>query len=537
MAEVLSDQTLRGLLDAGRALVSELDVGAVLERVLSTAAAVTGARYAALGILDERGSKLERFLTYGISEDEHRSIGDPPRGRGLLGAVIADPRPLRIDSVRGDPRSYGFPPRHPAMETFLGVPVLIRGEPWGILYLCEKAGGEPFSLADEDAVVVLAEWAAIAIENARLYQDSEQRRTELERAVRRLEAITTIARALGGETDLGRILELIVDRGRALIDARGLVILLREAEGLLLAAGAGDVPADVRGSHLTGDSARVRASLDALGLAAGDALLVPLVFHGEALGMLAALGARRNGGDAQLLNAFAASAATAVATARTVEEQRLRDAMRAGEEERRRWARELHDETLQGLGGLRMLLAAARRSSDPERLRAAVDEAVGRIEMEIDGLRAVIRELRPAALDELGATAAIEDLVSRAAQRHGIVIASDVSLSGGRYAPEIETALYRIVQEALNNAIRHSGARRVEIAVTEDCGVLHVRIRDDGVGFDPAAPTEGLGLTGMRERIGLLHGELEIASAGEGTTVTAALPLRSQPRSAAGFTH
>jgi signal transduction histidine kinase len=477
-------------------------VGAILDRVLATAAETTGARYAALGVLDEQRGGLERFVTHGVSESVQRAIGDPPRGCGLLGAVIDDPRPLRIDHIGADPRSYGFPPGHPSMETFLGVPIMIRGQAWGNLYLCEKRDGEPFTEADEQAVVVLAEWAAIAIENARLYERSERRRAELE-------ATTAIARALGGETDLERILELIVERGRALIDARGLVILLRRAGGLVVAAG----PSELRGTQLHGEPR------DALGLAA-DALLVPLVFRGESLGMLAALGARGGGRDERLLQALAASAATAVATARTVEEQRLRDAMQAAEAERRRWARELHDDTLQGLGGLRMLLNAAARSDDPERLRTAVRDAVGRIEREIDDLRGLIRELRPAALDELGLAAAIEGLAARA----DAVLVTDVDLGGKRFAPELETALYRIVQEAVTNAVRHAGASRVEISVEEVDGVLHARISDDGGGFDPEAPRDGFGLTGMRERVALLQGELEIASSAKGTSVAAALP-------------
>jgi signal transduction histidine kinase len=514
---LLTDAALRQLLEAGRVVVSELDVQAVLDRVLATAAEVTGARYAALGILDERRSELERFLTHGVPEAVHREIGELPRGRGILGVVITDPRPLRLDSVSADPRSFGFPVGHPPMETFLGVPVMIRGQAWGNLYLCEKAEGEPFSEADEQAVVVLAEWAAIAIENARLYQTSEQRRAELERAVHRLEATTTIARALGGETDLNRILELIVKRGRALIDARGLVILLREPDGLVVAAGAGEVPPQLQGARLAGEPDRVK---DALNL---DGALVPLVFRGQSLGMLAAFGGE--GDDERLLQSFAASAATAVATARTVEEQRLRDAMQAAEAERRRWARELHDDTLQGLGGVRMLLSAANRTRDPERMRGVVAEALGRIEDEIHGLRGLIRELRPAALDELGVAAAIEGLAGRTAERAGVSVTADVNLGPGRYGSELETALYRIVQEAVTNAVRHAGARHVEIAVGEAGGALHARITDDGRGFDPAAPRDGFGLTGMRERVTLLRGELEIASSADGTTVTAALPL------------
>ena len=326
-------------------------------------------------------------------------------GHGLLGAVIADPRPLRVDAVGEDPRAAGFPAGHPPMETFLGVPVMIHGEAWGNLYLCDKADGEPFTAADEDAVVVLAEWAAIAIENARNYQASERRRAELERMVRRLEATTAIARAVGGETDLERILELIVERGCGLIDADGLVILLREPGGMVVACRSGECRR--RSAIRSASPPRAASSCR-------------LIFRGRSLGMLVAFGGRGDGDDEPLLQAFAASAATAVATGRTVEEQRLRDAMRAAEEERRRWARELHDDTLQGLGGLRMLLAATARINDPERLQAAVRDAVGRIEEEIDGLRGLIRELRPAALDELGLAAAIEGLAGRAAEREHV---------------------------------------------------------------------------------------------------------------------
>jgi GAF domain-containing protein len=195
--DVLDAARLRRLLAAGRSLVADLDLESVLDQVLEIAREVTGARYAALGVLDEQRSELERFLTVGIDEATHRVIGDLPHGRGILGVLIDEPQPLRLDSVGSDPRSYGFPPGHPRMETFLGVPVLIRGQAWGNLYLTDRADGEPFSESDEETATILAEWAAIAIENARLYEGVAKRREELERAVRRLEATTTIARAVG----------------------------------------------------------------------------------------------------------------------------------------------------------------------------------------------------------------------------------------------------------------------------------------------------------------------------------------------------
>jgi GAF domain-containing protein len=237
----LDEHRLARLIDAGRGLLSELDPETVLDRLLQTAADLTGARYVALGVLDEGRRELARFLTRGIDEDTHRAIGDLPRGRGLLGVLIDDPRPLRLEDVGDHPRSYGFPQGHPPMRSFLGVPIVIRGEAWGNLYLTEKAGGEPFAADDEEAVIVLADWAAIAIENARLYRDVAARREELERAVRGLQATAAIARAVGGETELDRILELVVKRGRALIEAHDVLIMLREGDELVIVAGAGHV--------------------------------------------------------------------------------------------------------------------------------------------------------------------------------------------------------------------------------------------------------------------------------------------------------
>ena len=222
----LSERELRSLLDVGRALVSELDVEAVLRRVLDTARELTDAKYAALGIIDEAGEGLERFLFIGLDEDDRQRIGPLPRGRGVLGELIRNPAPLRLDDVTTHPRSYGFPAGHPPMRTFLGVPIAIRGEAFGNLYLTDKHGGESFSPTDEELVMVLAEWAAIAIDNARLYGDVARRRAELERAVRGLEATADVARAVGVETQLERVLELVVKRGRAMLDAGSLAVLL-----------------------------------------------------------------------------------------------------------------------------------------------------------------------------------------------------------------------------------------------------------------------------------------------------------------------
>ena len=219
----------------------------VLRHVLETAREVTGARYAALGILDERKEELERFVFVGIDEDTRRLIGPLPRGGGVLGELIRNPEPLRLPDVTQHRRSYGFPPGHPPMTTFLGVPISVRGEAWGNLYLTDKAEGAEFDERDQESAIVLAEWAAIAIGNARLYEDVARRRAELERAVRGLEATATVARAVGFETDLDRVLELVVKRGRALLDADSLLVILEEGDELRVAAAAGEIGAEAVG--------------------------------------------------------------------------------------------------------------------------------------------------------------------------------------------------------------------------------------------------------------------------------------------------
>ena len=545
-ASILDAGHLRRLIDAGRGLVAELDSHLLLEHLVGVAASITGARYAALGILAEDRRGLERFLTHGIDAEGRQAISELPRGRGVLGVLVQDPRPLRLADVSRDPRSYGFPTGHPTMRSFLGVPILIRGQAWGNLYLTEKSGGE-FTAADEEAVGVLAEWAAIAIENARLYAGSERRRHELEQAVRRLEAMLAIARAVGGETDPDSVLTMIVEQARALVGAGGMLILLRQGDGLEVRASTGRVPDgpggaprgqarvdaaaafDRPGAAVAAD--RMSAALaEALGADADTVLGVPLEFRGQSLGFLVAIGGRSEAerldpDDESLLVAFAASAATAVATARSVEEQRLRQSLAAADAERARWSRELHDETLQGLGALRMLLATARRRGDHESLATAVHAAVAQIDDEIESLRALIRELRPAALDELGPGPAIEELAARVAARHGIAVTTALELDGPREDPDIETAVYRLIQEALNNAVKHAQASSVRVAVSRGDGQLVVVVADDGLGFDAARPGTGYGLAGMRERVALVRGTLAISSSPAGTTVEARLPL------------
>ena len=547
----LDEHRLRRLIGVGRGLLSQLEPEAVLDQVLETAREITGARYAALGVLDRDRRELERFITRGIDAETHRAIGDLPRGRGILGVLIDEPRALRLADVGEHPKSYGFPAGHPPMSSFLGVPILIRGQAWGNLYLTEKEAGAEFDPADEESVEILAAWAAIAIENANLYESVAARRDALEQSSRRLEAARAIAVAVGAEMELEQVLELIAKRGRALVEARSLVILLREGQDLVVAASAGiteratGARVPIEGStigqvlesrsvqRIADVSAHLRLSTSKLGVTgARTALVAPLVYRGRGLGVLTAFdrGSESAGfseDDEATLRAFAASAATAVALAQTVQQERLRHSLDAAEAERRRWARELHDETLQGLGGLRVLQSSALRRVEQDDVAELLREGVGQVEREIENLRSIITELRPAALDDLGLVPAIEALVGRVSAIEGLEIECRVDVPGAdsRVGPELETTIYRLVQEALTNVAKHARAEHARVAVSGIGGRITVEVSDDGTGFDPEATTSGFGLAGMRERVQLSGGQLTVTPGERGTTVRAELPL------------
>jgi signal transduction histidine kinase len=537
--DVLDEHRLRRLIDVGRGLVAQFDLEVVLREVVEVARELTGARYAALGILDENRHELERFIYVGIDDETRARIGDLPRGRGVLGELIRNPAPLRLREVGEHPRSYGFPPGHPPMHSFLGVPIVVRGKAYGNLYLTEKEEGE-FDADDEEAATILAEWAAVAIFNVRLHTQSEQERGRLERAVHGLEATTEIARAVGGETDTSRVLETIAKRARALVGAASLLVLLRDGGRHEVAAAAGECGPGPAGRYLSLEGSSQEAALAAvrgIGIEARAALLVPLSFRGRPLGAIVALDRLEEGPDfyaedERMLAAAAASAATAVATVQSATEERLRETMLTAERERARWARELHDSVLQGIGSRRMLLSSALKSGDRGRLETAVAEALGDMARDIADLRALIAELRPATLDQLGLVAALEDLTERMGHSTGFVLDVELGIDAERLDAELETAVYRLVQEALNNVVKHAGAERVQLDVRAGESQLAVLVVDDGAGFDPTAERDGFGLAGMRERVELAGGELQIESRpGRGTRVMASLPLAATPGS------
>ena len=539
------ESSFQGLVEAGIALSSELTLEGLLQRLVETAAELTRARYAALGVIDVTGHELERFITHGIDPDTHAAIGDLPRGRGILGVLIRDARPLRLHDIAEDERSVGFPPNHPEMKTFLGVPIVLRGVAYGNLYLTEKEGGADFTDEDEELVSLLASQAAVAIENARLYESSRAWANQLES----LEEITA---AMLSDIDPARLLHLIVERMSELIDARFVAILTLAGDGWLeIAAAHGEHGEELVGEQLSiersksgrvfreGTPARVDSVLDdpdadpdlMRRIGARSGLWAPLVIRGESIGVLMALDKREpdprfSDADLRLAQRFAARAAVAVDLSQRVARATVQRIVGGQEQERRRLSRELHDETGQALTSILLGLKSIEETQGTDRFDSALAELRQLVTVTLQDVRRLAVELRPKALDDFGLTPALDRLTTTFAEQTGLETHVESRLHEGRLPSDIETVLYRVVQEALTNIVKHARAQRVSIVLQAKPGKVTVVIEDDGRGFSTGEESsDGLGLIGMRERVALVGGRLEVESSSAGTTIVVEVPV------------
>ena len=537
-----SETRLRALLEAGITLASELSLDGLLQRLIELAAELTDARYAALGVIDPSGSRLERFVTHGIDPETHAAIGDLPQGRGILGALIADARPLRLHDLSEHPRSVGFPPNHPPMRTFLGVPVVLRGVAYGNLYLTEKLDGADFNEEDEELVTLLAAQAAVAIENARLYESSM-------RWSRQLESLNEVGNALARETDVDRLLDLVAQRLQVLLEARLVTVLLPDGEHeLRIAAAAGEGAAEIVGTTSPRDGSKSGRVLERRRSERVDSILedpevdrqlsrrletrtglwVPLVVQDRPIGVIVAhdkvgsFEGRFTDDDVRVAETFGSRAAVAVDLSERVQRDALRRVVSAQELERRRLARELHDETGQALTSILLGLKRLEGSESNEAIAALREIVVATLQ----DVRRLAVELRPQALDDFGLVVALERLTRGFAEQTGIAVDLEAGTVTGRLPSEIETAIYRTVQESLTNIVKHAHARRVSVLLAAAGGKIKAVIEDDGKGFDPSESGAGVGLLGIRERMALLDGTLTVES-GEsgGTTIAAEVPL------------
>jgi signal transduction histidine kinase len=531
------------LLEAGLALASELSLATVLQRIVDLAAELTGARYGALGVLGAHGGLID-FVTTGISPHERAAIGHLPVGRGILGVLIHDVRPLRLADIAGDPRSVGFPPNHPPMRSFLGAPVMARGQVFGNLYMTEKRGAAEFGPDDERSLVLLAAQAGVAIENARLYE-------EVNRRAERLEAVRELVDAILAGTELDTALGLVARQARELLAADLTTVILPDADPGTLrvhaADGAGVVPADAPvfadPGSLAGDAIRAGKALVVTELAElagraeagmeaaaggrpGPAVFAPLRVRGRSVGALVTvrLAGRPTFTDAdvELVETFADQAAVAVEYTRAQSELRRLAVL----EDRERIAGELHDGAIQALFAVGMRLQGTAGRSPDAGQRERIEEAVGEIDRVIRDLRNYIFGLRPGVLADRRLDQALRQLVEEFQQRTGVTTVADIDPDVAAELGAKAADLVQLTREALSNVSRHAGAVTCRVSLHRQATGAVLEIDDDGAGFDPGTvvPGQGLGnLGGRAERIG---GTLELTSTpGEGTTIRVDLPL------------
>jgi GAF domain-containing protein/two-component sensor histidine kinase len=526
------------------AVGSEASLDDVLQRTVEVAARLVAARYAALGVLDRTGSHLDRLIATGMDDATRARIGDLPSDHGVLRILLREARPVRVADVTKEPHFFGFPPGHPPMRSFLGVPIFVRGVVYGDLYLAEKEDGE-FTEADAEIVTLLAAQTGITIEKAQIHEGAV-------RWIHQLEALDELTHSvLEKREDLSRLFELVARRMRELIRARGVLVSIPvPSGGLRVAAAEGEEIADLVGYGFLSDSKQVRVftrgtseridsvledpeidQVVAHRVGGVAALVVPLVFRDKPIGVVSAFNKsspdpRFTDDDLRVAEAFATRAALAV----HLSERVARETVDAISKPRR--ASE---------AGSRGSFTTRRARRSPPSSSASIDAATTLPEAHqaSTALRATARStlenigrlafaLRPSALDELGLVPALKDLSGGLEEQGGPEVELELDLPPGRRLPAtLETAIFRITQEALTNVVKHAEAKTVHIGLASRERSVVLTIEDDGRGFAREQVTGGgLGLVGIRERVASVNGALEIESKrGAGTRLTVEIPL------------
>ncbi|MFE2041749.1 GAF domain-containing sensor histidine kinase [Streptomyces sp. NPDC059477] len=513
------DPRVARLLEAMRAVGSGLELHSTLDRICTTAVSLTDARYAAIGVVAEDRDGLVDFVYHGVDEATARRIGRLPDGhRGLLGALVHHPGPVLLADLGSDPRSCGFPPHHPAMHSFLGVPIRVQGEIFGNLYLTEKRGGEPFHADDLGMVRLLATEAGIAIGNARLYEAATQRERWIDGSV----AVTT---ALLSGQDADDALQVVAEQARRLSgSAAGFVLLPADEGGLeVVAVAASEAASSALGLVVPPDSRIVAELLDGravfvedaatdgrmvthLACAYGPTMLLPLQSDGRVLGALVLPRARGERPftetERTLAIQFASQAALALMMA---EAQRDRERL-AVFEDRDRIARDLHDLVIQRLFTTGMMLESAQRGPVVPEVRDGVGRAVDELDVTIQEIRTAIFALQQGPAEApVGLRTRVLREINTAAVPLGF-------RPGHRFIGPVDALvgeltgknLIAALRETLSNAFRHAGASRIDVVVDSTVRLpdgragVRLTVADDGVGIREGGRRSGLRNLGLR---------------------------------------
>jgi signal transduction histidine kinase len=523
-----AQERLRGLLDAVVGINADLSLERALERIVTAACTLADAQYGALGVLGGGpGRRLREFVTHGLTADQRAAIGDLPAGHGILGLIIDRPEPLRLPVLGQHPSSYGFPPHHPPMQTFLGVPIRIRDLVFGNLYLTEKRGGGTFTVEDEEVVVALAAAAGVVIENARLFEDTTLRR-------RWLEAAAEVSSALLTDASGSAALTLVATRAREVPGADTAAVLVPAVDDRLQVVAVAGLPEDdlvgtyleTPGTHLEAGAAAAvvlagvtddrLAPLELLGGPAGSMVLVPLRTSVARYGVLV-VGWSPSAEqafldtDVRLIEAYADQAALAMQVAQGREDRsRL-----AVFEDRDRIGRDLHDLVIQRLFAIGLTLENASRLAERPEVTTRLSAAVDDIDATIKDIRRTIFELS-APPESRDLRAQLGDALEVVAPALGFLPhLTTVGPVDAAVADEVRGHLLAVLREALANAARHAAATTVEVVVAVGDEVV-LTVRDDGVGYRPRERRSGV--RNMTERAESLGGTLTVATRAEGGT-------------------
>ncbi|WP_340681379.1 GAF domain-containing protein [Amycolatopsis coloradensis] len=531
---------LQGLLDAVLAVAAGLELDSTLQRIVQAAVELVDAQYGALGVLDDEEG-LSEFVHVGIDAETRANMGHLPEGRGLLGLLIDEPRPVRVPDLSAHPASVGFPPNHPPMSSFLGVPVRVRDKVFGNLYLTEKRGGAEFTADDEVVLQALAAAAGVAVDNARLFEQSRTRE-------RWLAAVAEVNGELLGGASVTELLNLITDRVRELAEAEGVLILLTDtgmadAGSLSVTASSGERIDPLLGNSLSGGRAvldevvteRKARFIADLGAAfptdeepalSGPAVAVPLIRAEVVVGGILIAGREKGARQFKaeqvpMLMSFADQAAVALEFAEKQRNQRLLDVLA----DRDRIAQDLHDHVIQRLFATGMSL----QSVVP---RVADDFARNRVAHTVEQLDRTVREIRTSIFDlhSSGAEAemslrrklldVVEEVTTEATVTPSVRITGAVDTLVG---PELHEHAVAVLRESLSNAVRHSGADRITVGL-EAGHELTVEVTDNGAGI-PAMGRRS-GLDNLSERALRCGGTMEVTPvAGGGSRVLWRAPL------------